>query len=110
MKTKHWIYLSQVLLIPIFISTMMISMICGEWLLTNQSQLGTQILETGTFNKPVATILFGISVIGLSIVFVVFLILSKHANDIDRLEDAIHQHYLAKLKYNAATRKFVDQM
>lgn len=100
----------MVFLIPIFMSTMMLALICGEWILTNQSRLGTQILETGTFNKPFATILFSISVLGLSIVFMVILGLRRHANNIDRLEDAIHQYYLAKLKYNAATRKIVENM
>jgi glycerol-3-phosphate acyltransferase PlsY len=107
--TKSWLYLSMVFLLPVFISTIMIAMICAEWLLTDQSRLGLMILKTGTFNKPLATTLFGLGAFGVSVIFCTIMMLMRHAKNIDRLEDAIHNYYVARQKYERATHKVVQQ-
>jgi hypothetical protein len=110
MKTKHWLYLSQVFLIPIFLTTLLIGMIGAEWWLTDKSNLGNLIFNSGAINRPFLTIIFGISIVGLSIIFTVVLMLAQHASKIDRLEEATYELYIAKKKYEAATRKIVEGM
>lgn len=110
MKTKHWLNLSILFLLPIFLTTLVIAMIGAEWWLTDKSTLGNLIFNSGAINRPFTTIVFFVSVLGLSIISMVILMLSRHASSIDRLEDAIHEHYLARRKYEAATRRIVEEM
>lgn len=87
----------------------MIAMISFEWLLTDQSKFA-QMFLTGEFNRDFATFMFGIGVFGLSVIFTTIMTLFQKASKIDKLDEAIFDAYEAKRKYEAATRKIVEEV
>lgn len=87
MKTKTFLNLTLIFILPLFCSTLMICCISAEWMITTNhtSQLATMFL-TGKYNFGITLILFGMGFLscGVSVYFAFWV--KAHAAAIDKLE------------------------
>ncbi len=109
MKTKTLLYISIFAMLPAMLSMLMLTMISFEWLLNGTGKFAEMFL-TGSFNKPFSSILFGCGLFSMSIILVSQLGIVKYTSKIDRLDEAEMQAWEAKRKYEAATRKLLEQI
>jgi len=109
MKTKTLLKISIFAMLPMFLSTLMVSMIGFEWLLNGTGGLAERLL-TGEFNKPFTVILFTSGILSMSIIFTALLGLMRYTDKLDKLDEAEIQAWEAKRKYEAATRKLLQNV
>lgn len=108
LTNKGLIYISLWLCLPLLMSTLMLCMISFEWYLTGGHKFANLFL-TGEFNRGFSCILFGSGLFSISMVVPTLLMLSRHASNIDRLEQAQIEAYDEKMKYRRAAEKFANQ-
>ena len=107
MKTKILLKFSVLAAIPALLSTMMVLIISFEWFMTGESRFA-QLFLNGEFNITFTMSFFAAGFI--SILWIVMGLTStvRHADNIDRLEEAIYECYKSKRQYEEATRKIVE--
>lgn len=106
MKTKILIRAAIVLMIPTFLSCMLIGIIGIDYWLG--ASIFLKNVLSGAANEKFIAIICSTGVLSLSVIMTTLLVVSRHADKIDKLDDAISDCYKAKAKYEAATRKFAQ--
>lgn len=99
----------MVLLFPTMLSTMMCLMISAEWMFLGEGKLA-KLMLSGEINLPFAITFFMCGVIGLSTIATTLILVIPKASDIDDLNAAQREAYLAKLRYEEVTRKIVKNI
>jgi glycerol-3-phosphate acyltransferase PlsY len=108
MKTKTLLKLSVIAALPALFSTLLVCVIALEWFLSGQSRIAQAFLA-GTFNIKFTMIFFGLGFLSICVIIFALAGTVRHADNIDRLEDARYEWFRSKMKYEAATRKLVEQ-
>lgn len=110
MKTKLFLILTVVFLIPSFTSTLMISAISIEWLITtsHSSHLAEMFL-TGEFNHGFTLILFAFGFLGSAMPIFFALWVKQHASAIDKLEKIKLIDKREDLLYLDQIKKYVNE-
>lgn len=108
LTNKALINISLLLSLPLLMSTLMLCMISFEWYLTGGNKFANLFL-TGEFNRGFSCILFGSGLFSISMIIPTLLMVSRHANNIDRLEQAEIEANEEKVKYRRAAEKFANQ-
>ena len=109
MKLKFWINISLILMIPLFLSSIMIAMMSFEWFFNDSGYFATLFL-TGKFNRPFCLIFFGIGGLSISVIFTTMTMVMRYAPVIDKFDKALEEAYAAKRKYDAATDKILNDI
>lgn len=109
MKTKTLLKISIFAALPMFFSTLMVTMIGIEWLINDTGHFA-QLFLTGKFNQPFTVILFSSGVLSISIVLTSLLGLMRYADKLDKLDQAEASAWEAKRRYEAATNKILQNV
>jgi len=109
MKTKTLLYISIFAMLPAIMSMLMLSMISFEWFFSDSGKFAEMFL-TGSFNRPFSMILFGTGLFSMTIILASQLALVRYTSKIDKLDEAEILAWEAKRKYEAATRKLLQNV
>jgi TM2 domain-containing membrane protein YozV len=106
MKLKHFITASIILAIPSFFSMLFVALIgfdnmCGGKCLKN--------IISGHANNTFIAILMCSGVVSISVILSILLSVTRHADKIDELDEAIFEAHKARRAYEDATEKFVEK-
>jgi len=107
MKMKTLVRVSFILLIPTLFSSLMLTLISAEWFL-NGTGYFAQLFLTGKFNSGFCIVLFGTGAFSMAFIATTFMMLSRHTEQLDNLNEAEYQAYEAKRKYLAAAHKLAE--
>lgn len=109
MKTKTLIYISIFATLPAMLSMLLIGIIGMEWWLAGTGSMAERLL-TGNFNYVFTSVLLSSGIFSMAIILATQLALSKYGSKIDRLDEAEMQAWEAKRKYEAATKKLLQNV
>lgn len=96
-------------MLPAMLSLLLLGIISFEWWLGDSGEFAKMFL-TGKYNQPFVSILFSTGILSMAIMMASQLALVKYTSKIDRLDEAEMQAWEAKRKYDAATRKLVENI
>lgn len=108
MKTKLFLILTVIFLVPLLCSTVMVSAIATEWLLVEESYFADLFL-TGKFNREMTLVVFGLSCISTAVSMYFAIWLRQHANAIDKLEKIKHLEDRDDLYYLNEIKEYVKK-
>jgi len=107
MKLKHFITASIFLAIPTFLSMLFVAMIGFENLFGGGEFLKNIIL--GHADNTFITILMCSGLISISVILSTLLSITRHADKIDELDEAIFEAHKARRVYENATKRFAEK-
>jgi len=108
MKIKPWINWSVFFMMPMFIICMLFTSIAIEHFFNVDSKGIIATFVSGGLVSNILTGLMLVNVIGVSVIMATLLEIAKKAHQIDKLDEAARDLYMARRKYDAATEKLVQ--
>jgi len=109
MKMKTLVRVSFILLIPTLFSSLMLGIISAEWFF-NETGYFANLFLSGKFNRGFCVVLFGVGTLAMAFVATTFMMLSRHTDKLDNLQEAEFELHEARRKYIAATHKIVQEI
>ena len=106
MKLKKWIIASIIFLMLIFIVTLLLGSTAINHLLAPQTESLIKLLSTHFFDTTLAIILV-VNIFGIAVVLATFFGISRLADKLDDLDNAIDEAFRAKRMYENATIQLV---
>ena len=107
MKLKHFITASIILAIPAFLSILFVALIGFDNMVGGGEFLKNII--SGHANDTFIAILMCSGVVSISVILSTLLSVTRHADKIDELDEAIFEANKARRAYEDATEKFVEK-
>lgn len=109
MKSKLYLILTVLFMIPSFCSSLMVGAISVEWLITiNHSSHLANMFLTGKFNYGFTLIIFAMGFFSTCITIFFALWVKQHATAIDKLEKIKLQDKREDLLYLEQIKRFID--
>jgi hypothetical protein len=110
MTTKTILTLAIFAIIPVFISSLLLTTISMDYWLGNPVDNALINTIKGNINNSFVAIMFGLSALGSCIVFTAFLLITPYIPKIDRLEEERFLWSKAKQDYINAKEKLITQL